>query len=221
MYSSSGKQLMQKIADLVPRHPERVKKQESQKVKKQELQATTLTAGTSSKLGKGKQLMEKIADLVPRHPERVKKQESQKVKKQELQATTLTAGTSSKTLSLRQSIFHVSIFNNLSHPSSPLLLSQSFLNNDDANEELWCDQPRCDQPLSHSQAEEEKLWCEKIYGLSLTAEEAETDMDSPPLQRREGKKTRCRRDGKRRWRRGRSGGDDNSEQVRALVWRGR
>ncbi|KAL0680388.1 hypothetical protein Bca4012_008370 [Brassica carinata] len=44
---------MQKIADLVPRHPERVKKQESQKVKKQELQATTLTAGTSSKLGKG------------------------------------------------------------------------------------------------------------------------------------------------------------------------
>ncbi|KAF3546590.1 hypothetical protein DY000_02010605, partial [Brassica cretica] len=35
------KQLMQKIADLVPRHPERVKKQE--------LQATTLTAGTSSK----------------------------------------------------------------------------------------------------------------------------------------------------------------------------
>ncbi|CAN6828380.1 unnamed protein product [Brassica oleracea] len=53
MYSSSGKQLMQKIADLVPRHPERVKKQESQKVKKQELQATTSTAGTSSKLGKG------------------------------------------------------------------------------------------------------------------------------------------------------------------------
>ncbi|KAG2292295.1 hypothetical protein Bca52824_038964 [Brassica carinata] len=47
------RQLMQKIADLVPRHPERVKKQESQKVKKQELQATTLTAGTSSKLGKG------------------------------------------------------------------------------------------------------------------------------------------------------------------------
>ena len=123
--------------------------------------------------------------------------------------------------SLRQSIFHVSIFNNLSHPSSPLFLSQSFLNNDDANEELWCDQPRCDQPLSHSQAEEEKLWCEKIYGLSLTAEEVETDMDSPPLQRREGKKTRCRRDGKRRWRRGRSGGDDNSEHVRALVWRGR
>ncbi|CDY72142.1 BnaAnng40050D [Brassica napus] len=46
IYSSSGKQLMQKIADLVPRHPER-------KVKKQELQATTLTAGTSSKSGKG------------------------------------------------------------------------------------------------------------------------------------------------------------------------
>ena len=122
----------------------------------------------------------------------------------------------SRILSLRQSIFHVSIFNNLSHPSSPLLLSQLSLNNDDANEELWCD-----QPLSHSQAEEEKLWCGKIYGLSLTAEEAETDMDSPPLQRREGKKTRRRRDGERRWRRGRSGGDDNSEQVRALVWRGR
>ncbi|CAN6882955.1 signal recognition particle 19 kDa protein-like isoform X1 [Brassica napus] len=50
---TSRKQLMQKIADLVPRHPERVKKQESQKVKKQELQATTLTAGTSSKSGKG------------------------------------------------------------------------------------------------------------------------------------------------------------------------
>ncbi|CAN6898260.1 unnamed protein product [Brassica oleracea] len=50
---ASRKQLMQKIAELVPRHPERVKKQESQKAKKQEPQATTSTAGTSSKAGKG------------------------------------------------------------------------------------------------------------------------------------------------------------------------
>ncbi|ESQ30759.1 hypothetical protein EUTSA_v10011800mg [Eutrema salsugineum] len=50
---TSRKQLMQKIAELVPRHPERVKKQESQKAKKQEPQATTSTSGTSSKSGKG------------------------------------------------------------------------------------------------------------------------------------------------------------------------
>ncbi|CAN6930171.1 unnamed protein product [Brassica oleracea var. botrytis] len=42
---TSRKQLMQKIAELVPRHPERVKKQEPQ--------ATASTAGTSSKSGKG------------------------------------------------------------------------------------------------------------------------------------------------------------------------
>ncbi|KAH0897566.1 hypothetical protein HID58_047134 [Brassica napus] len=47
-------------------------------------------------------------------------------------------------------ITSISIFNNLSHPSSPLLLSQLSLNNDDANEKLWCD-----QLLTHSQAEEE------------------------------------------------------------------
>lgn len=49
----AGKHLMQKIAELVPRHPERVKKQEAQKAKKQEPQATTSTSGTSSKSGKG------------------------------------------------------------------------------------------------------------------------------------------------------------------------
>ncbi|VVA93540.1 unnamed protein product [Arabis nemorensis] len=37
----SRKQLMQKIAELVLRHPERVKKQDSQKAKKQEPQAYT------------------------------------------------------------------------------------------------------------------------------------------------------------------------------------
>ncbi|CAN8321194.1 unnamed protein product [Cochlearia groenlandica] len=51
---TSRKQLMQKIAELVPRHPERLKKQESQKAKKQEPQATTnSTNATSSKSGKG------------------------------------------------------------------------------------------------------------------------------------------------------------------------
>ncbi|VVB02826.1 unnamed protein product [Arabis nemorensis] len=38
---NSGKQLMQKIAELVLKHPERVKKQDSQKAKKQEPQAYT------------------------------------------------------------------------------------------------------------------------------------------------------------------------------------
>ncbi|KAG7594437.1 Signal recognition particle SRP19 subunit [Arabidopsis thaliana x Arabidopsis arenosa] len=50
---TSRKHLLQKIAELVPRHPERVKKQEAQKAKKQEPQATTSTSGTSSKSGKG------------------------------------------------------------------------------------------------------------------------------------------------------------------------
>lgn len=45
------------------------------------------------------------------------------------------------------------------------------------------------------QIEEEKFWCGKIYGLSLTAEEAETQMDSPHLQRREDKKTQQWRHG--------------------------
>ncbi|KAL1204324.1 Signal recognition particle 19 kDa protein [Cardamine amara subsp. amara] len=42
---TSRKQLMQKIAELVPKHPDRKKKQEPQ--------ATTSTSGTSSKSGKG------------------------------------------------------------------------------------------------------------------------------------------------------------------------